>query len=223
MILKVKDLKKNYGSVEAVRGVSFEINKGEFVSLMGPSGSGKSTLLNLLGGLDQVTSGSIQLSGIELATLNDTDFTKLRRKKIGFIFQFFNLVQSMTATENAELPLILDGRNKKESREKAIAALKKVGLEHRLNNKPSELSGGEMQRVAIARVLAMEPDLILADEPTGNLDSKNTKMILDLLKDLSEKEQKTLLMVTHSEEAATFTNRILRFKDGLIQTDEKVR
>jgi putative ABC transport system ATP-binding protein len=226
MILRVTDLKKNYQSggdtVSAVRGVSFSIEQGAFVSLMGPSGSGKSTLLNLLGGLDQPTSGSILLNGLELTTLSDSDFTRLRRQKIGFIFQFFNLVQSMNAMENVELPLLLDQKKRKESRERAILCLERVGLKERLKNRPSQLSGGEMQRVAIARVLAMDPDLILADEPTGNLDSKNTSMILELLQSLAMEEKKTLLMVTHSDEASRYTKRILRFRDGNIQSDESI-
>ncbi|MDD3294711.1 MAG: ABC transporter ATP-binding protein [Geobacteraceae bacterium] len=204
--------------VPALRDVSFRINKGEFLSIMGPSGSGKSTLLNLIGGLDQPTSGEIFIDGSPLHGISDDELTLIRRRKVGFIFQFFNLLPILTAEENVALPLLLDGFPFAQVREKAVTLLEKVGLGGRIGHRPEQLSGGEMQRVAIARALVTEPAVLLADEPTGNLDSNRSKEILELLQDLNNKGQ-TIVMVTHDSSAALFGTRIVRLKDGSVCED----
>jgi putative ABC transport system ATP-binding protein len=186
---------------------------------MGPSGSGKSTLLNLVCGLDEPTSGSVKVEGVELAGLTDDARTRLRREKIGMIFQTFNLLPTLTALENVALPLRLQGLSKKEAEDRATAMLNKVGLGSRMVHRPDELSGGERQRVAIARALIFRPPLLLGDEPTGNLDSKTGAEILVLLDDLQQEYQSTLLMVTHNADAAAFCNRIVRLHDGQIVED----
>lgn len=204
--------------VPALRDVSFRIKKGEFLSIMGPSGSGKSTLLNLIGGLDQPTSGEIFIDGSPLHGISDDELTLIRRRKVGFIFQFFNLLPILTAEENVALPLLLDGIPFARIREKAVTLLEKVGLGGRVGHRPEQLSGGEMQRVAIARALVTEPAVLLADEPTGNLDSNRSKEILELLKCLNKKGQ-TIVMVTHDSSAALFGTRIVRLKDGSVCED----
>jgi len=204
--------------VPALRDVSIRINKGEFLSIMGPSGSGKSTLLNLIGGLDQPTSGEIFIDGSPLHGISDDELTLIRRRKVGFIFQFFNLLPILTAEENVALPLLLDGIPFAQVREKAVTLLEKVGLGGRIGHRPEQLSGGEMQRVAIARALVTDPAVLLADEPTGNLDSNRSKEILELLKDLNKKGQ-TIVMVTHDSSAALFGTRIVRLKDGSVCED----
>jgi len=204
--------------VPALRDVSFRIKKGEFLSIMGPSGSGKSTLLNLIGGLDQPTSGEIFIDGSPLHGISDDELTLIRRRKVGFIFQFFNLLPILTAEENVALPLLLDGFPFARVREKAVTLLEKVGLGGRIGHRPEQLSGGEMQRVAIARALVTEPSVLLADEPTGNLDSNRSKEILELLQDLNKKGQ-TIVMVTHDSSAALFGTRIVRLKDGSVCED----
>ncbi len=204
--------------VPALRDVSFRIKKGEFLSIMGPSGSGKSTLLNLIGGLDQPTSGEIFIDGSPLHGISDDELTLIRRRKVGFIFQFFNLLPILTAEENVALPLLLDGFPFARVREKAVTLLEKVGLGGRIGHRPEQLSGGEMQRVAIARALVTDPAVLLADEPTGNLDSNRSKEILELLKDLNNKGQ-TIVMVTHDSSAALFGTRIVRLKDGSVCED----
>jgi putative ABC transport system ATP-binding protein len=186
---------------------------------MGPSGSGKSTLLNLVCGLDEPTSGSVRVEGVELAGLTDDARTRLRREKIGMIFQTFNLLPTLTALENVALPLRLQGLSKKEAEDRAASMLSHVGLETRTIHRPDEMSGGERQRVAIARALIFRPPLLLGDEPTGNLDSKTGAEILVLLDDLQQEYQSTLLMVTHNAEAAAFCNRIVRLHDGQIVED----
>jgi putative ABC transport system ATP-binding protein len=208
----------NQGSqhVIALQRVNLEIHKGEFVTLMGPSGCGKSTLLNLVGGLDVPTSGEILVNGLSIGTLSDRRLSLFRREKIGIVFQFFNLLPTLTARENVELPLLLKGVSPKEAGQKAEILLEQVGLAPRKHHGIHELSGGEMQRVAIARALIHDPEIILADEPTGNLDSKTGSDILKLLKTISEKSDYTVLLATHSQEAAHYADRIITLKDGMI-------
>jgi len=224
MFLKVEDLKKTYSRgrhhVEALKGVSFTINRGQFTSIMGPSGSGKSTLLHMLGGLDRATSGLVSIGGEEIQTFSDDELSKFRRRRLGFIFQFFNLLPTLTALENVALPLLLDGQNIKHIEPKATELLTMIGLESRIGHKPDQLSGGEMQRVAIARALITDPLLILADEPTGNLDSKTGKKVLELLQMLAAEKQQTIVMVTHDVNAASYADRLITMKDGLIESDQ---
>ncbi len=208
--------------IPALRGIDLSVEKGEFISIMGPSGSGKTTLLNLLGGLDQATSGSVILDGEDLGTLKEEELTLLRRQKIGFVFQAFNLMPTLTALENVCLPSLLDGVRFIEAGQRGRELLWRVGLSHRVDHKPEHMSGGEIQRVALARALMMDPVVILADEPTGNLDNKNGLDVLELLKNLVQKDNVTLVMVTHNIEAAMFAERIIHFKDGKILREEKV-
>src|SRR5215468_10553692 len=203
-------------TVHAVRGVSMTVAPGEFVSIMGPSGSGKSTLMHLLGGLDTPSSGKALFDGKDLAALSDRERSLLRRNRIGFVFQFFNLLPTLTASENVALPLILGGRGRGAALREAAASLDRVGLGHRAEHFPEEMSGGEMQRVAVARALVCEPEAILCDEPTGNLDSVNASVILRLLRSLPEDGQRSVVMVTHAPEAAAVGDRIIRIADGLI-------
>ncbi len=204
--------------VYALQDVSLTIKSGEFLSIMGPSGSGKSTLLNLMGGLDQPTSGEIYFEGKSLHGISDNELTLIRRRKIGFIFQFFNLLPLLTAAENVGLPLLVDGLPFSEVKPKAEALLQKVGLGERTENRPEQLSGGEMQRVAIARALIANPAVILADEPTGNLDSHAGEEILFLLKSLNDQNQ-TIILVTHDPRAAAYGSRIITLKDGKVSED----
>jgi len=218
-MVEVRNLCKRYEgkrTVVALRGVSFRIAKGEMVGIMGPSGCGKSTLLNILGGLDRPSEGSVLIDGLELGTLSDDALTRVRRKKIGFIFQFFNLLPSLTALENVSLPLHLAGLARKETGIRAAELLEAVGLLDRQDHLPDELSGGEQQRVAMARALALSPPLILADEPTGNLDSRNAEEVLSLFKSLQGRFETTVIMVTHDPTAAGFCGRIIRMQDGMI-------
>jgi putative ABC transport system ATP-binding protein len=204
--------------VFALREISVVINKGEFLSIMGPSGSGKSTLLNLMGGLDQSTSGEVYMDGRPLHAISDNELTLIRRRRIGYIFQFFNLLPLLTAEENVGLPLLLDGRSFSEVRAKAAALLQQVGLSDRIDHRPEQLSGGEMQRVAIARALITDPAVILADEPTGNLDSHTSEEIFLLLRSLNEQGQ-TIVMVTHDPKAAAYGTRIITLRDGALSED----
>lgn len=208
-------------AVQAVRGVSLQINTGEFVCIMGPSGSGKSTLMHLLGALDTPTTGQAIFDGQDLARLSDYHRSILRRNRIGFIFQFFNLLPTLKGIENVALPLLLGGVPQKQASKKAIHALERVGLAHRADHFPDEMSGGEMQRVAIARALVAEPEAVLCDEPTGNLDSANSLEILTLLRSLPEKGRCSVVMVTHDSTAAEFGDRLVHIRDGLLESDAR--
>ncbi len=200
-------------SVQALRGLDLTIKPGEFVAIMGPSGSGKSTLMHLLGCLDLPSNGLVQLDGQDVTKLDEDTLAQIRGKKIGFVFQTFNLIPTLTAQENVELPLFFQGVARRERAERAVELLEKVGLAGRVHHKPAQLSGGERQRVAVARALANDPEIILADEPTGNLDSESGKAILNLLAQLN-REGKTIILVTHNPEAAEYAHRIVRIKDG---------
>ena len=224
MLLQVKSLEKSYTrgeeTVHALRGVSVDIPDGQFVSIMGPSGSGKSTLLHLMGGLDRASKGDVILRGENIARMGDAELSLFRRQKLGFIFQFFNLLPTLSALENVCLPRLLGNESLKKIEPKAKELLSTMGLLHRMNHKPDQLSGGEMQRVAIARALISDPLLILADEPTGNLDSKTGESILSLLREMSQKTGKTIVMVTHDPKAASYGNRLLKLRDGVLESDE---
>ncbi len=209
--------------VQALRGVNLRIMPGEFVSIMGPSGSGKSTLLHLLGTLDTPTTGRVLFHGKDLKSLTDRERSLLRRSRIGFIFQFFNLLPTLTAVENVCLPLLLAGENRAVARKKAEAHLERVGLLDRADHFPEEMSGGEMQRVAVARALVTDPEAILCDEPTGNLDSMSSKAILSLLRGLPEAGRRAVVLVTHDATAAAYGTRLVRIRDGLVETEERLR
>ena len=219
-IIKIDNLVKNFGKgeneVKVLKNVSFEIEKGEFVSLMGASGSGKSTLLYLIGGLDKPTAGKVYINDKDINTLKEKDMAKLRRKDIGFVFQFYNLVQNLTVEENIMLPVVMDGKKEKDYKERLDKILSIIGLLDKRKNLPNELSGGQQQRVSIARAMILSPNIILADEPIGNLDSKSGKEVMDLFKKINKEEGITILQVTHSEEAAEYGNRTIRLKDGEI-------
>lgn len=202
--------------VHALKDVNLKINNKEFVAIKGPSGSGKSTLLHIIGCLDRPSSGKMFLDNTDVSKLNDVELARLRGEKIGFVFQFFNLYPTLTAQENVELPMLILGKNKNERKRRALELLEIVGLEKRAEHLPSQLSGGERQRVAIARALANNPPLILADEPTGNLDSKSGKEIMKLFTELYEREEKTIVVVTHDSRIAKHTERIIYLKDGKI-------
>jgi putative ABC transport system ATP-binding protein len=222
-MLSVRELHRDYRMgarvVHALRGVSFEVEAGTFLAVMGPSGSGKSTLLHLVGALDRPSSGAISIDGVALSELDDRELTLLRRRKLGFIFQFFNLLPSLAAWENVALPRLLDGAKLAEVRPRAIELLERFGLEHRVDHRPSQLSGGEMQRVAIARALVADPVLLLADEPTGNLDTRTGHAVLELLRSVVEEEGKTLVLVTHDARAASLADRVLELEDGRLVRD----
>lgn len=223
MILKVDKLSKDYlagrNLVSALKDIDLEIEKGSFLGIMGPSGSGKSTLLYLLGGLDKPTKGDIVLEGEKISTFSDYRATLVRRRKIGFVFQFFNLLPTLTAEENIMLPLIIDGKNPKKYRERLEIILEKTGMTNRRSHKPDQLSGGEQQRVALARALITEPAIILADEPTGNLDSKTGLNIMGLLKESSVEFKQTIIMVTHDPRAAAYADRLIFLRDGEISEE----
>jgi putative ABC transport system ATP-binding protein len=221
-MIELKNAGKKYQQgareVHALRDVSLSIKKGEFLSIMGPSGSGKSTLLNLIGGLDQPSGGEIFIDGRPLHGISDDELTLIRRRRVGFIFQFFNLLPILTAVENVSLPLLLEGTPFAQIKPKAETLLGRVGLGERTEHRPEQLSGGEMQRVAIARALISSPSVLLADEPTGNLDSHTSEEIFMLLKSLHEQGQ-TIVMVTHDSRAAAYGSRIITLKDGAISED----
>lgn len=203
-------------TVTALREVSFSVAKGEFVAVMGPSGSGKSTLLHLLGGLDEPSSGEIALAGHTITQLSDDEVTVVRRRKVGFIFQFYNLVPTLTAAENVALPLLIDGQRLDDYKEKIGKLLAMVGLADRRDHKPDQMSGGQQQRVAIARAFVNDPEIVLADEPTGNLDSQSGTAILELLRESAEALHQTIVMVTHDPRAASYADRVVFLKDGRI-------
>jgi len=223
-IVSTCELTKTYRvgemTINAVNGLDLEIEKGEFVSIMGPSGSGKTTLLHLLGCLDVPTSGTVTIDGMETGRLSSADLADIRREKVGFIFQEYNLLPILNAAENVELPLRYLKVHKSERRDRALAALEKVGLTDRAANRPSQLSGGEQQRVAIARALVTEPALVLADEPTGELDTENTVRLMDLVSHLNRDFDQTFAIVTHDPMVAGRTHRIISIRDGRIESDE---
>jgi len=220
-ILRATDLRKRYSGgnmeVEALKGVSLSLSYGEFVTLMGPSGCGKSSLLHLCGAMDRPTSGTVVLEGLELERLTDDQLTRVRRERIGFVFQFFNLLPTLTVMENVRLPLLLAGMPPREAATNASRQIETLGLQDRISHFPNQLSGGEMQRVAIARAVVHQPSLLVADEPTGNLDSSNGRKILDLLRSLCEEHGISVLLATHSEEIASQGNRVLHLRDGTLE------
>jgi putative ABC transport system ATP-binding protein len=227
VVIDAQDLTKIYQmgdvQVHALRGASLQVRRGELVAIMGPSGSGKSTMMNILGCLDQPTSGEYYLEGVEVDQLDDNQLAQIRGKKIGFVFQTFNLLPRTTALSNVELPLVYSGVGGRERHERVLAALEAVGLGDRLHHRPNELSGGQQQRVAIARALVNDPSIILADEPTGNLDSKSGAEIMAIFQQLNAEQGITIIFVTHEPEIAQHTRRIVRIADGRIVDDRPVR
>ncbi len=221
-IIHLENIRKNYylgkEPLPVLKGINLDVFKNEYVALMGPSGSGKSTLMNILGCLDSPTSGKYFLNGKNVSQMQDNDLAEVRNKEIGFVFQQFNLLPRLTAAENVALPLIYSGIGKKERMERAMEVLSRVKLDDRSHHKPNELSGGQCQRVAIARALVNTPSIILADEPTGNLDSKTSYEIMDILGKI-QSEGNTVILVTHEEDISNFAHRVIRLRDGLIETD----
>lgn len=221
-LVRVCNLSKEYrlGTVEVVAldGICLEVEAGSFVSVMGPSGSGKSTLLHLIGGLDTPTGGLVEIDGKDLSTLDDEELTLFRRRNLGFVFQFFNLLPTMSAWENVALPRLLDGVKLGEVKPRALELLEMVGLGNRADHKPSQLSGGEMQRVAVARALVADPVLVLADEPTGNLDSRSGAAVLELMRETVTNDGRTVIVVTHDSKAASVADRIIRLQDGKVSS-----
>ena len=226
-MIKLVDIHKVYntGSIvfEALKGINLHITKGEFTSIMGPSGSGKSTLMNILGALDTPTSGDYILNGASVSEIKKDDLAEVRNKEIGFVFQAFNLLPKLSILDNVALPLVYAGVPPKERKERAIKALERVGLGDKLKNKPTEISGGQKQRVAIARAIAGNPSVIMADEPTGNLDSKSTIEIMKIFQSLNEDDGVTIIMVTHEPDVAQYTKRIVKVQDGNIVEDTLVK
>jgi putative ABC transport system ATP-binding protein len=221
IVVRTVDLTRRYemgdADVDALRGIDLSIARGEFVALVGPSGSGKSTVLNLIGGLDRPSSGQVWINGTELSGSDEETLTQHRRQHVGFVFQSFNLLPRLTALENVALPLMFSDVPERERQARARALLERVGLGHRLSHRPSELSGGEQQRVAIARALVSQPALLLADEPTGNLDTKTGAEIMALLKELNQEGGLTLVVVTHDPEVAAFADRVVKLRDGRVE------
>lgn len=207
----------------ALRGINIKVDRGEFVAIMGPSGSGKSTLLNLIGALDRPTSGRVIIDGVDLKKLDEDRLSLLRNRKLGFVYQSFNLIQRLTSAENVEMPLISRGIPEKVRRSKSIKMLNAVGLTGKANKRPAELSGGEQQRVAIARALIAEPALIIADEPTGNLDSKTTREVVNRFIQVNKEFGTTILVVTHNSEISSMTQRVISLKDGLVDKEEYIQ
>jgi putative ABC transport system ATP-binding protein len=226
-MMEAKDVTKHYPQgtriVKALQGVSLRIEFGEFVSIMGPSGSGKSTLMHLLGALDTPTTGEVYFRDRALHAMSDRELAALRRTRIGFVFQFFNLLPTLRAVENVALPLLLAGWSRAKALKPAYEGLDRVGLHERAEHYPDEMSGGEMQRVAIARALVIEPEAVLCDEPTGNLDSRTSEDILKLLRSLPEPGKRSVVMVTHDAHAATYGDRIVRIRDGRVEAEERVQ
>ena len=223
-IIHLEDIRKSYfmgkQAISVLKGISLEIQKNEYVALMGPSGSGKSTLMNILGCLDSPTAGTYILNGHDVSTMVDDALADIRNKEIGFVFQQFNLLPRLTALENVALPLVYAGMTRKLRTEVAMEVVRKVGLEDRSHHKPNELSGGQCQRVAIARALVNNPSLILADEPTGNLDSKTSVEIMEIFKKIHDGGN-TVVLVTHEEDIANYARRVVRLRDGVIETDKR--
>ena len=221
-LIDIKNLKRDFQlgneTINVLKGIDLQINKGEYVALMGPSGSGKSTLMNLLGCLDTPTSGTYILNGNDVSKMHDDDLAEIRNKEIGFVFQTFNLLPRTTALDNVALPMIYAGYSKSERNERATEVLTQVNLSDRMDHQPNQLSGGQRQRVAIARALVNKPSIILADEPTGNLDSKTSIEIMNLFNDI-HKNGNTVIVVTHEEEIAKYAHRVIRLKDGMIESD----
>ncbi len=225
-MIKMENITKTYKlghhvEVNALRGVSFEIERGEMVAIMGPSGSGKSTLMNIIGCLDQQTEGIYELDDVNVGKLNDNKLAEIRNRKIGFVFQTYNLLARTSALANVELPLIYSGAN--DRRKRALAALERVGLSDRVKHKPNELSGGQQQRVSIARALIANPAIILADEPTGNLDTRTGHEIMGLFEELNKRDGITIVMVTHEREIGEYSNRIIHIRDGIVGEIEVLR
>lgn len=224
-IIQLKDVWKTYkmgdNEVHALRGIDIDVKKGEFLAIMGPSGSGKSTAMNMVGALDIPTKGTVKLDGHDISTLSESDLARIRGQKIGFIFQQFNLIPTLSAAENVTLPLTFLGVSAEKRRQKAEELLGMVGLKERMHHKPTELSGGQQQRVAIARALAVDPEIILADEPTGNLDSKTGDTVMDFLKKLHKEKGTTIVMVTHDEETAVHADRVEVLRDGQLEGKKK--
>lgn len=222
-LIQIKNIKRDFvlGTeiINVLKGIDLNINKGEYVALMGPSGSGKSTLMNLLGCLDTPTSGSYILNGKDVSIMNDNDFAEIRNKEIGFVFQTFNLLPRTTALDNVALPMVYAGYSKSDRRKRAAEVLTQVNLSDRMDHQPNQLSGGQRQRVAIARALVNNPSIILADEPTGNLDSKTSVEIMKLFGDIHANGN-TVILVTHEEEIASYAHRVIRLRDGMIETDK---
>ena len=222
-LIRVNNLSRHYQmgteTVKALDGVSLEINKGEFVAIVGPSGSGKSTLMYLIGGMDRPTGGQIVVGEDEITAMDDNDLAKFRQRTVGFVFQSFNLITTMTASKNVEFPMVFAGSKPADRRERAVDLLSSVGLGDRVDHKPTELSGGQQQRVAIARALVNEPKIILADEPTGNLDSKSGLEVIDILKELNA-QGSTIVMVTHDQSLLSLVTRFIRIMDGKILEEE---
>lgn len=220
-VIQVENMTKSFkiGSeqVDVLKGINLSIEKGEFVSIMGPSGSGKSTLLYLMGGLDKPSSGQVKIKGKEISIMKDKEESLVRRKDIGFVFQFYNLIPNFNVEDNIILPILLDGKKQKNYRKKLDKVIEVVGLSERRKHTPKELSGGQQQRVAIARALINDPEIILADEPIGNLDSKTGYEIMDLFREINKEKGHTIIQVTHSEEAAAYGNRTIFLKDGKLQ------
>jgi putative ABC transport system ATP-binding protein len=218
------DLQKRYGTgadvTVALAGVSFEIKRGEFMAIIGPSGSGKTTLLNILGALDRPTAGKVMIDGIDISKLSNAELAKIRNRKLGFVFQDFNLVSRMSAAENIELPLLIRGVPGDERRKKSKELLERFGLGPKANRNVNKLSGGERQRIAVARALANDPEIVLADEPTGNLDTKNTEVMMDYMKQLNKEFGKTVVIITHNPEVARKTKRLVAIRDGRIEREE---
>lgn len=224
-MLDLSGIRKVYGTGEtaheAVRGVSVSIDRGDFVALMGPSGCGKSTLLHIAGAMDRPTEGTATLDGVVLNKLSDRELASIRRQQVGFVFQAFNLLPTLSALENVALPLLLDGIGSRQANDKASAALEQVGLSSKAKSAPSQLSGGEMQRVAIARAIAIEPSLLIADEPTGSLDSENGQRVLEQLTELNRSLGLTILMATHADEAADYASYRITMRDGLLESNTR--
>jgi len=222
-MIRLIDVHKSYtqgaSDVVALAGVSLEIARGEFAAVMGPSGSGKSTLLHLVGGLDRPSAGDVMVDGKIISQMDDDAVTLFRREKVGFIFQFFNLLPTLTGIENVALPLVLDGRSEREAEARAEALLARVGLAARRDHLPEQLSGGEIQRLAIARALVFDPPILLADEPTGNLDSKTGAAVLETIRAINREAGSTVVMVTHDRDAAARTDRVIRLRDGKLEEE----